>query len=953
MTDQPTIPRAPRTSRRGSVLVAFSSMPLVWATGVALAGLAAFIVPGNLEAAATQPAARVDPAGPQIGWAATYGIGPTAIKSHTHWAAFSLAENESPDPLVAPAAFNADFAGEVQVEQSGKYRFRLDAEGGRATLKFYDKQGKEIVTVNSDGSMRSTSSQSTWVDLPAGPITASVKFARSASKPARLATYWECEMKFAGGVPSGFPIEPLPPTAVRVPKFASAAAQQAEDSIKGRVLLGEFGCVHCHSVSDQHSHNANAPFDQSGVFHRMGPALGEIGRRASPQWLQRWIMNPTTLKPGTHMPDVFADTPKDAADAEALVHFLVAPHYDPKAAETPATEESVIDRGRALFHSVGCVACHGPIESPAAAFKSEGMSKDTPPQHPVLGYGDLKGKWRPSALSEFLQDPRGVRPGGRMPSMNLTKEEADLIAAYLTRSWEPAPAGGFTVDPEKAKVGAAVFSARGCASCHTLGDNLPTPPATPAKPLAKLALGKGCLDPSDKATPRFAINDHDRKVITAAIPLVSRSVNPAPTDAALRTMEALNCRACHTIDGTGAPDPALRPYFRTLDDRIDLGNEGFMPPNLTAVGWKLNTLWMHDLMLKGARSRPYMGTRMPQFGEINVGKMAEQMAAQVGVRPGADKPEPKPTDEQMMAGRQLAGLGGLKCIECHTFGGKATIETTPGPDITEFAGRIRHEWWRSYVRMPGRFKPGTKMIAFFQTGTSNFKDLYAGDATKQIEALWSYFTLGEFAPAPVGLPNEARGLVLPVGDRPVVFRSFLKNAGSRGIAVGFPAGLHFAFDATSARLVEAWRGEFIDASGAWKDRGGGITPEKGEIVWNAPKGPALVIAGEKPAAWPEKADVAFKGYTLDAAGVPTFNSVQSGVTIAEKFEPVEAGKAIKRTFTISGLPAGAKVWLNPGKGADMITALDNVGEQGNVDSLISISAREAGKPVSFSVVIKP
>lgn len=949
MTDHPTITRAPRTSRRGSVLVSFAANPFAWAAGIVLAALAANAMPGAFESSAAQPAAKVDPALGQIGWAATYGTGPSAIKSHTHWAAFALAENESPDPLVAPAAFQADFAGEVEVEQSGKYRFRLDAEGGRASLKFYDKLGKEIVNVTSDATSRGASVQSAWVELPAGPITASVKFARSASKPARLATYWECEMKFAGGAPSGFPLEPLPPTAVRVPKFASAAAQQAEDSMKGRVLLGEYGCVHCHAVESRDT----SAFDRSGIFHRMGPALGEIGRRASPQWIQRWIMNPTQLKPGTHMPDVFGDTPKDARDAEALVHFLVAPHYDPKAAETPATEESVIDRGRALFHTVGCVACHGPIESPAAAFKADGLSKDTPPQHPVLGYGDLKGKWRPSALSEFLQNPQSIRPGGRMPSMNLTKEEADLIAAYLTKTWEPAPAGGFTVDPEKVKIGRAVFSTRGCASCHGMGDNLPTPPATRSKPLSQLALGKGCLDPTDKATPRFAINDHDRKVITAAIPLVNKSLYAAPTDTALRTMEALSCRACHTIDGTGAPNPALKPYFRTLDDRIDLGNEGFMPPNLTAVGWKLNTMWMHDLMLKGARSRPYMGTRMPQFGEMNVGKLPEQMAAQVGVRPGADKPEPKATDEQMMAGRQLAGLAGLKCIECHRFNNKATIETTPGPDITEFAGRIRHEWWQSYVRMPGRFKPGTKMIAFFQTGTSNYKDLYAGDPTKQIEALWAYFSLGEFAPAPVGLPSENRGLVLPVGDKPVVFRSFLKNAGSRGIAVGFPAGLHFAFDAANARLVEAWRGDFIDASGAWKDRGGGITPEKGDIVWNAPKGPALVIAGEKPAAWPDRAGVSFKGYTLDSAGVPTFNSVLGGVTIAEKFEPVDAGKAIKRTFTIGGLPPGAKVWLNPGKGAESVTALDNVAEQGNVDSLISISARDAGKPVSFSVVIKP
>ncbi len=382
MSDHRRHPRAPRTSRRGSVLVSFPTIPLVWTAAIALAGLAAFAVPGTSESSATQPAAKVDPALGQIGWAATYGTGPSAIKSHTHWAAFALAENESPDPLVAPAAFQADFAGEVQVFETGKYRFRLDAEGGRASLKFYDKLGKEIVNVTSDGTSRGASVQSAWVELPAGPITASVKFARSASKPARLATYWECEMKFAGGAPSGFPLEPLPPPAVRVPKFASAAAQQAEDSIKGRVLLGEYGCVHCHAVDT----GDPSAFDRSGVFHRMGPALGEIGRRASPQWLQRWIMNPTQLKPGTHMPDVFGDTPKDASDAEALVHFLAAPHYDPKAAETPATEESVIDRGRALFHTVGCVACHGPIESPAAAFKSDGLSKDTPPQHPVLGH---------------------------------------------------------------------------------------------------------------------------------------------------------------------------------------------------------------------------------------------------------------------------------------------------------------------------------------------------------------------------------------------------------------------------------------------------------------------------------------------------------------------------------------------------------------------------------------
>lgn len=955
------------TARRGAAL-----LPLSWAAACAGAVLAALVIPSfipatpiapapmNHERAASsslpQPAAKVEPGGQQVGWAATFGSGENAIKSHTHWAAFALGENESPDPLVAPAGFQVTYSGELQIAESGKYRFRLVAEGGLATLKLNDKVGKELANITADGSTRGANAFSSWVELPEGFVTATVKYSRRASKPARLQTFWEKELKFSGGAQSGFPIEPIPPTAVHVPKFAAAAAQSAEDSMKGRVLLGEFGCVHCHAVSEQNTLHANVPFDRSGVFHRAGPVLGEIGGRASPQWLLRWISDPTKVKPGTHMPDLFGDTPKDAADAEAIVHFLVASHYDPANAESPATEESVIDRGRTLFHTVGCVACHGPIESPAAAFKSDGMSKDIPAEHPVLAYGDLKGKWRPSALSEFLQDPRRVRPGGRMPSLNLTKDQADVIAAYLTTTWGPAPAGGFRVDPAKVKIGEAVFSARGCASCHTLGDNLPTPPATRSKPLAQLTIGKGCLDPRDTATPRFAMSDADRRVIAAAIPLVAKTVNNAPIDVAMRTMEALNCRACHTIDGTGGPDNAIRHYFRTLDDRVDLGNEGYMPPNLTAVGWKLNTLWLKEVLTNAGRARPTMGTHMPQFGDINVGKLGDQFAAQLGVRPGADAPEPKPTDEQMLAGRALVGANGLKCIECHRFRGTATIETTPGPDITEFAGRIRYEWWKSYVRMPGRFKPGTKMINFFQTGKSQADSILGGDPDKQINALWAYFSLGQFAPPPAGLPDQNRGLVLSVGDKPMIFRSFLQNAGSRGIAVGFPAGLHFAFDAAHARLVEAWRGDFIDASGAWKDRGGNITAEKGNVVWSAPKGPPLVFASDKPASWPEAmndADVSFKGYTLDAAGVPTFNSVQDGVRVAERFEPTDAGKALKRTFTISGLSAGAKVWFNPGKGAGVVTTIDNIGEQGNADALISISPKDPAKPVSFSVVITP
>jgi hypothetical protein len=338
------------------------------------------------------------------------------------------------------------------------------------------------------------------------------------------------------------------------------------------------------------------------------------------------------------------------------------------------------------------------------------------------------------------------------------------------------------------------------------------------------------------------------------------------------------------------------------------------------------------VLLNGGSARPYMAMRMPQFGD-HVGSLAEGLAACDGVRPNSDAAEVQSTDELTTAGRTLIGADGLNCISCHVFS-RAPIAGTPGPNITDFAERLRYEWWRTYVMDPTRMKPGTRMPLFFATGQGQNTKVFNGDAQKQIDAMWAYFSLGFAAPAPEGLPKPGSGgFALKPETRPIVMRTFLKDAGARGIAVGYPApangmATHFAFDATAVRLISAWTGDFLDAGGAWASRGGNISGGRGETVWEAEAGMPLRIVGkdEKPGVrWPKEqgaeAGAVFGGYVLEADGTPRFQyRIGAGVgtgddalQVEERFVPATGPEFIARREWVIANHRGRTIELRTGR----------------------------------------
>ena len=919
---------------------------------------------------------------PPAGWAAELGGGGASpITTHAEFAALSLEPSESPHPEVAPADLSATFLGDVRCARAGRYRFGLHVEGATAELDATLKPGGEatrLVTVAAQDGANATGapspdSWSPFVEVAAGQtLRLAVHARRAGSAPMRVQTSWEMQ---AGEGRPGFAAEPIPSSVVRVPADRIDAVARELEARHGRVLLAELGCANCHLAEGA------AP---CGVERRGPIALERVAARAGREWLRKWLLAPQTMKPGCGMPALLGEPSAASADVDALLDLFestarggaeaAAP---PPAPAADALDAALLARGDELYHEVGCVACHGPLESPARAFGDEHLGAERPAFAAPAPFGDLAGKWRATELAAFLRDPVSIRSHGRMPSLGLDENEAAAIAADLVQRFGAAPPVDASAAPDPARVerGRALFAERGCADCHTLGDEKAAA-ASKAPPISKLEGSRGCLAANAAArgaAPRYELDAATRAALAAGLASVRRARGTgSPIDATQRTLVALHCTACHARDDTGGMPEPLLAYCRSRVE-ADLGDEGRLPPKLDGVGIRLQSPWIEQVVSDGARARPYLGTRMPHFGGDVAKVVATGLAEIEGVwrsdepRLSSNPTAPPPDKELMVAGRKLAGSGGLSCITCHSFGNRPSAGT-PGLDFLQFAKRIRGEWWRTYALSPLRFKPGTRMPTFFEDGKSAAVAILDGDATQQIDALWAWFETAGDMPAPEGVPSGQR-MVLDVGDRPKIFRTFLERAGSRGIAIGFPSGLHFAFDADQIRLCEAWRGEFLDVAPVWTGRGGNVAPQLGPIVWSAPAGPALLL--QPPASdWPSDSGRAhglkFRGYELDADGTPTFlwelrpegtpaedPPRPDAVEVAERFVPdLHADVLFRRTFTLSGLKRAQPVLLHL-DGKSRVAHVEN----GELETPRAAGAggTEAGAPggVDFVSVVDP
>lgn len=893
--------------------------------------------------------------------------------------AFFLKPGESPHPRIGSAAWQAEWRGQLQVLRAGKYRFSARV-AGRLRVIVADRE-----VLAAAGTLDQNVIAGPEIDLPAGDHTLRAEFAKT-DGPARVQLFWESP---------AFSREPLP-WMVLTHRPAGETPQLVRSQLqdRGRFLVEELSCVACHRPGQD---------DElaSSLVIRQGPDLSRMGERAYAGWIYYWLKDPQSLRRQAVMPRMFSDDEHGTLERYAVARFLVSLGGPllPQTKQPNADElKNSRRRGERLFGRVGCAVCHAALEG----------------KLPFAELGHVGSKTTPDKIAQYLQNPLAVDPSGRMPHMALDGGEARDLGLLLCESSDdtirrelPEPPSPVAVqaafrklaptekeseifnklsgDGRLIALGKRFVDSKGCANCHRIAPGgQPLPPLATAPSFNALRNAEkhsvGCLrsganaQDRDRAAPRFALTAEHRECIQAfLVEAGTGSAAPAPALAMNMTLRRFNCVGCHAREQQGGLTPELVEELRKHESAQDA--EAIHPPPLTEAGAKLRTAWLRDVLLNGRRARPWMALRMPQFGPANVGSLPEQLAAADGVEPSDSIQQFAYDATHVEAGRFLVGKKGFGCISCHDIAGQPNTGTR-GPDLASMQDRVRYDWYRRWLDDPQRMQAGTRMPTVFQNGTTAIKTVLDGDGRAQSDAIWEYLSLGANLPLPEGL-EPPKGLVLEPKDRPMVVRTFMPDAGSRAVAVGFPTGVSFAFDAAQSRLAYGWTGGFVEASPIWQNRGGSPAGIRGPRFWNAPAGfpweftdspahapdwakrlsdPALGAPVADGTRFEGKPRLHFRDYSISRDGLATFRysldlAEQDGalqsVEIHEQFSPRQelAGVGVERRFRVRS-DRSCTAWLLVAQSSEAPRILDAGGEALEFDAAVALSEYAAlGRPL--------
>lgn len=624
---------------------------------------------------------------------------------HARLAALHVPAGTAPTPFLPPGPFRATFEGFVLIDIGTDVVFSAEGRGAMAL----SINGAVVLEAKGDDFSKSEGKP---VRLRKGRNALVARY-QAPTGDAQVRLFWATPQVSADG---DWSREPIPPRALAHDTDAPAL-REARRLREGRELVASLRCTKCH-----------AP-DAKGMpeLEMDAPSLADAGARLNARWMASWILNPRGWRAEATMPRLPRLTPQDAADMTAYLATLGKAAPDPEIAEAAAKE------GGPLFAEMRCVGCHTlPDKDPA------------PGRVPLR---NVKAKWKPAALVEFLRKPDRHYAWIRMPDFRLTDVEAVRLAAFLlsrcpdVKLDEPPPGD--------AGRGRTWVEVSGCLACHKIDDRA----SRNGKPLRAIpadAWARGCSEAD------FALSDGQREALKvfAATDLSSLSREALP-EFAERQIAALRCVACHGRDGAHdlwsdveGETKALLP--KKKEDEEFAATPEVVPviPSLTWAGEKLKPEWMAEFMAGRLPYRPreYLkNLRMPAFA-VRAAGIAGGLAQGHGFGPSRATPEPPPVGALADIGLQLSGkeAPSFACMTCHDYGAKRAVGVfeAPGPNLAWTRERLRKEYFLRWMREPLRVEPGTKMPQFAPLGRSQLTEILEGDAEKQFQALWHYLLEG-------------------------------------------------------------------------------------------------------------------------------------------------------------------------------------------------------------------
>ncbi len=173
---------------------------------------------------------------------------------------------------------------------------------------------------------------------------------------------------------------------------------------------------------------------------------------------------------------------------------------------------------------------------------------------------------------------------------------------------------------------------------------------------------------------------------------------------------------------------------------------------------------------------------------------------------------------------------------------------------------------------------------------------------------------------------------------PRLLRAFLDFNGDRQqrlthtIGVADPSGTHYVYDLKSGNLACVWRGDFVDATPMWHDRGDGSFRPLGAVqfLYNS-QSLAFLPTGNEPfpvMKWETQlSQTPYKGsgYEIDAeTGRPVFKYQYDGIEVTDKIYPVDDSRSIAHEVAVANRGSRPGLHYKLAEGASIVQMLNGM-----------------------------
>ncbi len=197
--------------------------------------------------------------------------------------------------------------------------------------------------------------------------------------------------------------------------------------------------------------------------------------------------------------------------------------------------------------------------------------------------------------------------------------------------------------------------------------------------------------------------------------------------------------------------------------------------------------------------------------------------------------------------------------------------------------------------------------------------------------------------------NEIPDPILVHAPETTILRSFMDVPDAprivHAVSVGSPQQVHYTYDLDNGMPVQVWRGDFLNTTPMWHERGNGTSRPEGSVQFLGT--PVLPISKLTSAQQPwtvDSAQAAYtpKGYVLDANDQPVFQYQVYGTTVKDAVRAREDGHGIERKLEVAQPVDNLYVKLAEG---DAIQALsDGLYVVGDKSYYLQIENADSVKP---------